>query len=208
MKNHTVIFEEIFPRHRWILKIYFLLAGKVFFLRVHRSCVNEAWFKRGVERQCLLKIDPGLRVHFFDGIHYDMAFDNIDNVFSSIKDNHLLKKVRELYGNDKIDLAFKKDLNERLARFYYLNHIMHSMQKEYPGGTVRFIPSNGIDLYRTDGCEVLDYGRFYKQAGMLTADRFDTGHVAFPLWTVCVSYVNFLKRKGNGLRTAACYTAL
>jgi len=184
-----VIFEEIYPIHKWLIRWYLFKEKKIYYLRLNIKCRTLLWLKKYINRKDINKINFDFRLNTFDGVYYDLAFDNVDKFFNSIRESILINKIKKLYRNENIELAFKKNLNEKLARFYYLNYIFNELQKKFHNEKIIFIPSNGIELYRTDGCEVYDYLKFYRLTKKVKADLFETENIIFPIWLKIISYI-------------------
>ena len=180
-----------------LIRWYLFKGKKVYFFRLNKLCGNKSWVNNYIDRGNIKRLKFDQSLDTFDGVYYDSAFDNI-NIFSRIlRKNKSIEKVERLYDDKHIKLAFKKVLNEKLARFYYLNYILSKIQDKYPNRKITFIPSNGIEIYRTDGCEIYDYFKFYKWAEILGAGRLDTSKIKFPIWATAGSYINVFRRKAS-----------
>ncbi|MCM8787250.1 MAG: polysaccharide biosynthesis PFTS motif protein [Candidatus Omnitrophica bacterium] len=190
-----VIFEELKPSHKYIVRWYFFRKQDIYYLRLNKKSIFSKWVKKYIGIGKIIKIDLGNKLHTFEGVYYDLAFDNIDKFFRIIEESSLLKKAYKLYKNKNINLVFKKVLNEKIARFYYLNFIFNELQRKFTKEKIIFIPSNGIEVYRTDGCEVIDYLFFYKWAKRVKADLFEIKDIIFPFWLRFFSYIRVIKRK-------------
>ncbi len=190
-----VIFEEISARHLLLIKWYLLKKEKVYFLRVHKSCQGLLWFNNYIANGSLEKSIIRFGLNSFDGFYCDAAFDNVEIFFRGYLNNGISESIKKLYKNSASDLAFKKILNQRLARFYYINFILDAVQKIYSEKRIIFIPSNGVEGYRTDGCDIYDYRKFYGQSQRCGAQYRRINSVRFPLWAGVISYSNAFRRK-------------
>lgn len=190
-----IIFEEIKPSHKWIARWYLSRDKEIYFLRLNRISEKKKWVEEGIDKGVIKKIDLKLRVDILEGTYYDLAFDNVETFFHDYLESRILKSIEKLYGSPKSNLAFKKALNRRLGRFYYLNFILDAVRKKYPEKYIIFIPSNGVEVYRTDGCDIYDYYKLYKQAQKTRAKYFKVDGVAFSFLAAGVSYVNAFRRK-------------
>lgn len=190
-----VVFEEIFLKHFWLIQWYLLKKEKIYFLRVHKSCYDTCWFSDYIANGRLEKIEVRFEVSPFHGFYYDAAFDNVEIFFRGYLNNGILKNIRKLYGSVKSDLAFKKVLTQHLGRFYYHNFILNVISKKYPDKRIVFIPSNGIEHYRSDGCDLYEYNKFYRQAKERGAWYCEVVGVKFSSWAAIISYFNAVRRK-------------
>jgi len=191
-----IIFEEIFPKHKWIIKWYLFRNKDIYFIRLNRSAKTEKWLQRLIDEEYVKNINFKFKLNTFDGFYYDLAFDNMDSFYQCIKESRTLRGVQELYNNNDIELIFKKSFSEKLARFYYLNYILNQLQDRYFGKTLIFIPSIGINVFcKTDNCEIYYYLYFYKRAKSISADVFNTNRIRFPIWAIVLSYFATGKRK-------------
>ncbi|MFC1631078.1 polysaccharide biosynthesis PFTS motif protein [Candidatus Omnitrophota bacterium] len=191
-KIKVVIFEEILPVHRLLVSWYALNKKQVGFLRLGRLAKEAAWVQRYLNKGRLRQItlEPGTNV--IRARCYDLAYENIDKFFRMLDENKIGKAIERLYADRGVSLVFKKVINEKLARLYYLATIW---QKLYPGEKFAFCPADGVDRYRTDGCEIYDYFRFGKWANQAGASWVGANNVYFPLWSRAVSGFNLASRK-------------
>ncbi len=190
-----VIFEEISAKYLLLIKWYLLKKEKIYFLRVHKSCQGLLWFNNYVANGSLKKSTIRFGLNSLDGFYCDAAFNNVEIFFRGYLNNGISESIKKLYKNPESDLAFKKVLNQRLARFYYINFILDSIQKTYSERRITFIPSNGVEVYRTDGCDIYDYHKFYGQAQRWGAQYRKINSVRFSLWAAVISYGNAFRRK-------------
>jgi len=190
-----IFFEEIKPIHLRLIQGYLLKREKIYFLRVNKNCYTKQWFEKCIAAGYLKKSTISFELGFADGFYHDKAFDNVEIFYQGYLNSAILKRVKKLYNNSKSDLAFKKVLNQGLARFYYLNFIFKEIEKTYSDKRIIFIPSNGVEVYRTEGCDIYDYCKFYRQASQRGADHFKVNAVKFPLWATAISYSNAFRRK-------------
>ncbi|MDD5356023.1 MAG: polysaccharide biosynthesis PFTS motif protein, partial [Candidatus Omnitrophica bacterium] len=196
MNKEIIIFEEILPGHHCIIRYYLAKGIKVYFLRANQLCFSKRWFNNLLQIKALEHRPRNFSENFFDGFYEDISYENIDKFFKAAGSDRTINKIKQLYGRDDIDLAFRRVLNRQLPRFYYLNYVLNYFHKRYPDRKVRFVPSNGItpDVYRTDGCEIADYFRYRKIAQRANASLFPAGNVSFPVWAIFNSYFRAGKR--------------
>ena len=196
MNNQKIVFEEILPMHKWIITWYLFIKHEVCFMRLNRASKDKKWVKNLVNNGKLKKLNFDLKLHTYEGIYYDLAFDNIDNFFKNVKENRIIAKCLKLYSNENILLLFKKVLHRKLARFYYLNHALNQIKIKYSGKRIIFIPYfEEKIIYSTDCCEIYDYFKFSKQAKQIGAHYSETDPAKFPMWAIMLSYVNAGKRR-------------
>lgn len=190
-----IFFEEIKPAHRWLIRWYLWRGKKVCFLRADKACYGQQWFKdclsAGLQEEDSIVFQAGS----FDGYYYDAAFDHAEQFFHCFSEDRAVSSVRTLYGNAQTDLAFKKVLTHRLARFYYLRFLIGEVQKKYAGEESVFIPANGIELYRTDGCDVCDYDYFLRKAMKWEGAPAEIPRVKILFFSRAVSYACVFKRQ-------------
>jgi len=134
MKEQMIVFAEILPIYKWLIGYYLFRKKEIYFIRLNRAAKAKRWVRDIIDKGRLKKIDSDFGLYSIDGSYDDLAFDNI-NIFSgAYKDDKVLKEIIKLYyNNNDFILALKKRLNQRLARFYYLNHLMHQIQSGHPG---------------------------------------------------------------------------
>lgn len=194
MDKNIVIFEEILPVHRWIVKWYTMKYGVVYYLRINLSCRKYGWVERYINDNRLKQINIDYKNKMFRGKYHDLAYDNVEIFYKAISDDGVIARFKELY-DDRVEHVFKKAMNEETAGFYYLNYILYKIQNAYPDNGIIFIPSHGIEGYRSDGCEIYDYALFYKWAGIFKAERHGTDNTKFPAWATAISYCYAAGRK-------------
>lgn len=193
--DKIIVFEEIFPIHKWIIEWYLFKKKEIYFIRLNISCCHSAWVKEHIEERRIKNIKSDFDLNEIEGTYYDMAFDNITIFSHLLKESKILPEIKKLYGAEDIELAFRKALNEKLARFYYLNYILSRLQDKYCVEEICFVPSNGVELHRTDGCEARDYFKFYKLAVRLGAEKFNTIKIKFPLWKIIGAHIKVFVKK-------------
>ena len=189
-----VVFEEITSFSRPLIAWYVFRRKKIFFLRENKSCSDKKWFIEHKRKSLLYRLDIENRTHFFDGFSHDDAFDYIDYFFSIDSNNYVINAMRKLYCSPDTDLAFKKDLHQSLSRFYYLNNCLGLLAKKFPKRKIIFVPSNGIEIYRTKGCDIYDYKRFFNLAKTTNAKCLITPEVYFSTWAKMLSLIFVAKR--------------
>lgn len=193
MNKKIIIFEELRITHRWLIDWYLWCKYEVKYVRMSREAEAAQFTQLYAGKIEKVSYEPKPTTH--DGYYYDDAFEAIDAFFQDFQNKSIFKSMVRLYKNDAVILAYKKAFNDILARFYYLNHLIHSMTERYQDDDVGFIPSNGIRDYRTEGCEIYDYDKVYQQAKAVGALCYKTDPVRFPWWCVIRSYMNAFNRK-------------
>lgn len=195
MSNKIAVFEEIKPIHKWIVKIYISKGIRIYFFRLNKRCSDKPWIEQYSSKGSIEEIKVNNELNNFEGMYYDCAFDNVDLFYNAFKENYMIKRISELYNDRNIERVFKKALNEKLSRFYYLNYTFSMLIDMHTGAQIIFIPSNGIEGYRTDGKEVMEYFRFRELAKKVKAKIFKDEKVLFPTWIRIISYVSYLFEK-------------
>jgi len=188
VKQQNVVFEEIFNVHRWIIKWYLFRKKQVFFLRLNIGARQRKWVQDYCMSGKITQLDLDFKtVGIYESMYFDAAFDNLDKIFDQVRDKVTVTMMKKLYQTESIEQAYKIGIHKKLARFYYLVYVMNHVQLLYPNNRLLFIPTNGIDVYRTQKCEINEFNMFYKMtqaAELCTVDRSQT---EFALWATWIS---------------------
>ncbi|MBU0604984.1 MAG: polysaccharide biosynthesis PFTS motif protein [Candidatus Omnitrophica bacterium] len=181
-KKRVTIFEELAPRNRLAVMYCLHRGDTVCFLRLNENSLSAGWINALIGSKKIERLDMRHDLNLNDFAYHDKAFDNVDKFFSLMSQSSTLARMRILCKSDYIDLVYKKEITKRLARLYYINFIVSRLQSVYCDKDIKFVPSNGMPpyQYRTDGCEVCDYRRFYLMAKRCGANIEDTGINIFP----------------------------
>lgn len=193
MNKKIIIFEELRIIHRWLIDWYLWCKYEVKYARMSREAEAAQFTQLYAGRIEKVSYEPKPTTH--DGYFYDDAFEAIDAFFQDFQNKSIFESMVRLYKNDAVILAYKKAFNDILARFYYLNHFMHTMVQRYEGDGVAFIPSNGIRDYRTESCEIYDYNKVYRKALTIDVLCYATDSIRFPWWCIIGSCISAFIRK-------------
>jgi polysaccharide biosynthesis PFTS motif protein len=195
MKEKLVVFEEIFRIHIFYI-IWAAAAGRrICYLRVEKRCYASWWFRRYSGKGLLERIAIYPKVNNFEGIFPDPAYEDVDKFFASVKRSRAFIDIERLYGDPDIGLIFKKALTRRLARLYYLTYVMGRLASMFGNYEVIFVPSPGIERYRTDGCEIYDHIHFSRLTAGAGLERSRADGVRFSRPASAVTYFNSAKRR-------------
>src|SRR3989338_1592858 len=141
MNKKIIIFEEIFPSHKWVIRLYLSRGFAVYYYRINSLTRPKRWLITYLEDGSLIEMDE---VYDFlsttTGYCPDLAYKNIDRVAAYLIQNDGIKRrIVSLYKDEMVYNAFKKNLLGELSRFYYLNIIFHNLNKLFPGERVLFV---------------------------------------------------------------------
>lgn len=193
METKLIIFEELLRWHFLVIWWHLILHHEVYYLRINNRCGKRYLWETGYLAQNFLK-KLDITFTIFSGFYFDEAFRNVDKFYENYKNNSILANIEKLFNNPQTKLAYNMAFNKRLARFYYFNYIFNKLGSLYPGKEIIFFPSNGIEGYRTDGCEINDYGKLYKQLASAKANYYGADFVKFPASAIMICYFNCIKR--------------
>ena len=202
MKNNKfILFEEIKSIHRWAIPFYLLFEYKVYYVRLHMKCANKNWVNTLKQQNKIYEIDNDKfwSSDYFNGYNYDLAFDNMDHFFVEFQNSRVIKYLKKIIKNDAVELIFKKQLVHELARFYYLNSFLHKIQNHFAEFKIVFIPTNGIQRLRTEGCEISDYKLYSTIALRNQAFFLDTSKIKFSKLSIIISFIKLFRRKSSSL---------
>ncbi len=161
-----IIFEEVNSLDRLRISFYHWFGHKSYFLRVHKSCSHKNWFIGYQRSGKLIQVEnPSDKLwseQYFEGYNFHHSFENIHKLTSYIQQNPLMKKIGSIFNIPQIELIFKRHLNFRLARFFFLNSVLHQLESLFPNEEIVFVPSKGIQRLPSEGCEIWDTQRFKK----------------------------------------------
>lgn len=117
--------------------------------------------------------DFELSLHFQS---HNLALDNIEHIYNTkYKDSKLMQQMVSLLNSDMTHLVYKKDLLERLQKFYSVHLSLNSLA-ENANTRIIFIPSEYIQFKNLAEVEL-------------------NSLICIPLWTHICTYMNdFLKK--------------
>jgi len=187
----VIVVEEISPLWLMLIRFYRLLRYKIFYIRATQKVKRSAAFKGACDKGIIQQIDLNQRITSFCGMNTDEAFDNINELYKIFVKDQLILKAKELYADDNIELAFKKVLNEKLARFYYLDDMLFQLREKFPQAKLFVIPSNGTERVRSAGDEAYFYlcTRRILQENSLKYKH--NGRCPFPKLLIALSFISW-----------------
>ncbi len=160
MTDTRIIFERLAPIHRLPLRYYLWKQREIKFFDNDGSAKNKSWVRKLLKEGKISEIPP---VGYLYNDCYGTALDNIDHFYKHFTGgSQLVKAMVELYGDDNISLAYKKEISRELAEFYYINSYLHQEagQREDNKRTI-FIPyhyQKYLRLARQSGAFYRDHG--------------------------------------------------
>ncbi len=190
-----IIFEEIKKFHRLAISWCIFCKKEVYFIRVNKNCQNDRWLQAALQEGRIKKAPIDHLLAGFEGVFYDKAFDCILSFFNLFRDNPIISRLKSLYDSQDTDLCFQKILHERLARFFYLNTVIDRFEQMFPEEPITFVPSDGIEVYRTDACEIADYQFFLRLSKRHKINGVCITQAQFPWSMIARSYARKILNK-------------
>ncbi len=139
MSDTRIIFERLTSVHLLPLRYYLWKRREIKFFDNDGSAKNKRWVKKLLREGKISEIPP---VGYVYNDCYGTALDNIDHFYKHFAvGSPLVKGMMNLYGDENINLAYKKEISRELAEFYYINSYLHqeASQREDNKRTL-FIP--------------------------------------------------------------------
>ncbi len=139
MQHVKVIFERLTSNHRPILAYYLRKQRSVSFFDNDGMAKEKKWVSK-LKRQW--KISEVLPFGNISNECYGMALDNIDKIYQFLAGGStLIRGMTEIYGDEKVKLAFKKALTWELSTFYYIDFYLHDEESRLNDNErILFIP--------------------------------------------------------------------
>lgn len=196
MKDKIIVFEEIYNYVRPFIKWYLIRGFKIYYFRLNILCKDNRWIKKYIENGWLVKIDKKYDVFStLIGIYPDLAYENIGKIAKFIFDEEpIIARIIKLYNDETIRNIFKKNLAGELQRFYYLNFILHNLNKLFLDKRIYFVPTLHKEGYRISVVGVDDYFNFLDLLHKSKAFSYDNNNIVFPLWFKLTSKLYDLRR--------------
>lgn len=193
MQNKTIVFEEISLPLLLCLRLYLLAGYRIYYMRLSEKVRGNRWLKSAIQDRLIEQIEINLKSSGSGGMYTDAALDNIETIYRAFSQDKLIKKAVNLYEDDKIELAFKKSVNERAAKFYYINEILSQLNDKLREDKIYFIPSNGTIRFRTAGDEIYFYFKFRKIVTKIGANYKNDEKIYFPKWAIFICRLKWCK---------------
>lgn len=193
----VIIFEEVKNKDRFIILFYIIRGYEIYFLRVNKLCGDNRWFKNYLGKRFIREIKIDFKkVMTFSYFYPDLAFDNIEVIYPSASaKSPLIKRIVALFETTAIELIFKKAINHAFSRYYWIQYVLNQLAGAFPNQKIFFIPSNGIEGYRTEGCEIYDYLKMDVLRQQTKAFSFDVNQARFFIWAAIVSSIKAFWRR-------------
>jgi len=208
-ENQIKLFEEIFPHHKWIIYWYLWRKKEVYFLRLHSKAREKAWFQELVKTGRLVQLDiKFLEKNLYDSMDTEAIHENMHKIFNSSNQSPAVKTLSNLYESNDIELAYKNDVGEAFSRFLYYIYVFEKLEELFPSQKISFIPSDGVEFKRYDGCVIRDYRMFHALAESNGYSFPTYNRVHFISWAVFIDFWRELALKGSLLVTLGCFPIL
>ncbi len=139
MHYTKIVFERLTLIHFPILSYYLWKQTEIKFLDYANFVKNKDWVKRLVRKGKIAAIPP---IGYADNECYGTALDNVGKFYKYLTGNSILaREMIKIYGDETIELAYKKLIVRELSEFYYLNsHLHHEESKLSADERILFIP--------------------------------------------------------------------
>ena len=191
--NKVIIFEELKYRYLFILIYYYVTGSTIYYIRATTKFRKSKLFKLFYKKRIINIINLNQIVTSCFGMNADDAFDNINIKYKLFSNNKFIKKAEKLYGDTKIELAFKKIINEKLAKIYYINKMLFELGTKFKKAECLIIPSNGTERFRTTGDEAYVYKISKKTFNNTTLKYKDLNNINFPKWATWIAFINYYR---------------
>lgn len=184
MKEKIIVFEEIYNYLRPLIKWYQINGYKIYYFRLNGLCKDKRWVKRYIANGALIKIDEKYDIlSTFIGMYPDSAYDNIEKIaYFALSDDPIVSMIIKLYNDGSIRDVFKKNLGSELQRFYYLNFILHNLNKVFLDKKIYFAPTLHKEGYRINVIGGSSYLNFMDLVLSSEAGVCENKNFAFPIW--------------------------
>lgn len=196
MKEKIIVFEEVHNCARPLIKWYSIMGCKVYYFRLNRKCKESAWARRYLENRMMIKIGEEFNpLCTTIGYSPDLAYANIDRVANSVlRDNEIIKRLINLYADNRIYDVFKKNLFGYLQRFYYINFALYKLNQIFPEQKIYFVQTLSKEEYRIHILGIDEYRFFQDFISESGAFYYATKNIMFPAWFRLSSRFNYLFR--------------
>jgi len=156
MHYTKIIFERITPFQFPILSYYMGKHKGVEFFNNDNSVRNNNGVRKLIKKGKISEIPP---IGYVSNECYGTALDNLDRVYEYLtRGSTLVREMVKVYGDNNIELAYKKELTRNLSEFYYINSYLDQEARQLQhGGRVLFVPYKYGQYLRL----VRDSGAFY-----------------------------------------------
>jgi len=119
MHYTKIIFEQLRLIHFPILIYYLWKQKEIKFFDNDGSAKKKNWVKKLVRKGKILEIPP---IECAPNECYGTALDNVDKVYEYLTNGStLIMEMVKIYGDENIELAYKKEFARNLSEFYYIN---------------------------------------------------------------------------------------
>ncbi len=128
MHYTKIIFEQLRLIHFPILRYYLWRQREIKFFDNEVSAKKKNWVKKLVKDGRISEIPP---IGYVYNECYGTALDNIEKVYKCLtNDSTLIKEMAKIYGNENIELAYKKETTRNLSEFYYINSYLDEEEEK------------------------------------------------------------------------------
>ena len=140
MNYSKIIFERLTLAHFPILIYYLRKQKEISFFDNEGSAKKKNWVKRLVKKGRLLELPPLRGANYNEC--YGTALDNVDKVYEYLTSGSaLVREMAKIYGDENIELAYKKGIAKALSEFYYINSYLEQEERKLRSNErILFIP--------------------------------------------------------------------
>lgn len=128
MQYTKIIFERLALIHLPSLSYYLWKQKEIKFFDNDGSAKKKNWVKKLIKEGKILAIPP---IGYVYNECYGTALDNVERVYKCLTTGStLVREMVKIYGDENIELAYKKQLTRELSEFYYINSYLHREESQ------------------------------------------------------------------------------
>ncbi len=132
MAYTKVIFEQLRLAHSPILKYHLWKQREIGFFDNEGSAKKKSWVKKLIKDGRISGIPP---IGYVYNECYGTALDNLEKVYKCLTNGSaLIKEMAKIYGDENIELAYKKEITRNLSEFYYINSYLREEEDRLKPG--------------------------------------------------------------------------
>jgi len=207
MHYTKIIFEQLTLIHFPVLSYYLWKQKEIRFFDNQNYAKRKKWVKKLVRKGKVSEIPP---VNFlYDKEAYGIAMDNVDKFYGYFAGSSVLaREMIKVYGDENIELAYKKGITRELADFYYINSYLHYEQSQLEDGErILFIPyrySQYLRLAKKSGAFYHSHQKIDIAYDLRIYHNVDAFYQKIKAWLLQSGIIVFyltklmISRKGNG----------
>ena len=205
-QSNRIIFERLTSVHFPLLRYYLWKQREIKFFDNEGSARKKNWVKKLVKDGKISAIPP---IGYVYNECYGTALDNIEKLYKYLANGStLVREMIKIYGDETIELAYKKELTRELSKFYYINSYLHHEESKLGANErILFIPhrynkylrlaeKSGAFYHNHRNIDIAHglniFNSIYGFGNKVKAWLLQSGIIAFYLIKLIIS------RKGNG----------